>query len=76
MIYITRISIFLKTADNLYLVGFWDEKSRGALGFRILPVLTLTGPLVKIGGRRIILESYQYWNEICSTDFELVSYAV
>ena len=33
MIYITRISIFLKTADNLYLEGFLDEKSRDATVF-------------------------------------------
>ena len=35
MIYITRISIFKKMADNLYLGGFRGEKSRGANGFWI-----------------------------------------
>ena len=64
MIYNTRISIFKKMADNLYLGGFWDEKSRGANGFWIWPFLTLTGPLVKIGGLSDILESYLYRYDI------------
>ena len=58
--YICRISIFKKPADNLFLRGFWDEKSRDANGFSIWPHLTLTGPLVKIGGLRHIFESYLY----------------
>ena len=53
---ICRISIFKKPADNLFLRGFWDEKSRDANGFSIWPHLTLTGPLVKIGGLRHIFE--------------------
>ena len=57
----TRISIFKKLADNLYLRGFWDEKSRGTKIFSIRAFLTLTGPLVKIGGQRVVFESYQYW---------------
>ena len=56
-----RISIFKKRADNLYLRGFWVDKSRGTKIFSIGAFLTLTGPLVKIGGQRLILESYQYW---------------
>ena len=63
MIYMSRISIFKKTAENSYLGGFWGEKSRGANGFSIWPFLTLTGPLVKIGGQKLILELYQYWYE-------------
>ena len=59
----TRVSIFKKRAENLYLGGFWGEKSRGANGFSIRPFLTLTGPLVKIGGQKLILELYQYWYE-------------
>ena len=60
MVYITRISIFKKPTKNLYLGGFWGEKSRGANGFWMWQFLTLTAPLVKIGGQRLILESYQY----------------
>ena len=56
-----RISIFKKRADNLYLGGFWGEKSRGTKIFLIRAFLTLTGPLVKIGGQKLILKSYQYW---------------
>ena len=63
MIYMSRISIFKKRAENLYLGGFWGEKSRGTNGFSIWPFLTLTGPLVKIGGQKLILELYQYWYE-------------
>ena len=59
-IYMSRVSIFKKRAENLYLGGFWGEKSRGANGFWIWPHLTLTGPLVKIGGLRHIFESYLY----------------
>ena len=58
-----RISIFKKPAENSYLGGFWGEKSRGAIGCSIWPFLTLTGPLVKIGGQKLILELYQYWYE-------------
>ena len=43
-------------AENSYQMGFLGEKSRGASGFSIWPFLTLTGPLVKIGGQRLILE--------------------
>ena len=57
----TRISILKKPSDNLYLGGFWVDKSRGTKFFSIGAFLTLTGPLVKIGGQRLILESYQYW---------------
>ena len=72
------ISFFMvkKRAENLYLGGFWGEKSRGANGFSIWPFLTLTGPLVKIGGQKLILELYQYWYENMFYRFELVSYAV
>ena len=63
MIYMSRVSIFKKRAENLYLGGFWGEKLRGANGFSIWPFLTLTGPLVKIGGQKLILELYQYWYE-------------
>ena len=56
-----RISIFKKRADNLYLGGFWGDKSRGTKFFSTGACLTLTGPLVKIGGQMVILESYQYW---------------
>ena len=56
-----RISIFKKRADNLYPGGFWVDKSRGVKIFSIGQFLTLTGPLVKIGGQKLILESYQYW---------------
>ena len=63
MIYMSRISIFKKPAENSYLGGFWGEKSRGANGFSIWPFLTLTGPLVKIGGQKLIFELYQYWYE-------------
>ena len=57
---IRRNSFFKKTAGNLYVGGFWGEKSRDANGFSIWPHLTLTGPLVKIGGLRHIFESYLY----------------
>ena len=57
---IRRNSVFKKTAGNLYVGGFWGEKSRDANGFSIWPHLTLTGPLVKIGGLRHIFESYLY----------------
>ena len=53
-------SIFKKPAGNQYPGGFWGEKSRGANGFWIWPHLTLTGPLVKIGGLSDIFESYLY----------------
>ena len=32
---IRRIQIFKKLAGNLYVGGFWDEKSRDANGFSI-----------------------------------------
>ena len=44
-----RISIFKKRADNLYLGGFWGDKSRGTKSFSIRVFLVLTGHLVKIG---------------------------
>ena len=56
-----RISVFKKRANNLYLGGFWGEKSRGTKIFLIRAFLTLTGPLVKIGGQKLIFESYKYW---------------
>jgi len=75
-IYMSRISIFKKPAENSYLGGFWGEKSLGANGFSTWPFLTLTGPLVKIGGQTLNLELYQYWYENMFYRFELVSYAV
>ena len=57
---IRRNSILKKLAGNQYPGGFWGEKSRGANGFWIWPHLTLTGPLVKIGGLSDIFESYLY----------------
>ena len=62
--YIRRISIFKKPADKPYLGGFRGEKSRDANGFSTWPHLTLTGPLVKIGGLSDILESYLYRYDI------------
>ena len=58
---IRRISILKKPADIQYLGGFWGDKSRGTKNFLIRAFLTLTGPLVKIGGQKLILKSYQYW---------------
>ena len=57
----TRIFILKKLADNQYPGGFWGDKSRGTKFFSIGAFLTLTGPLVKIGGQKLIFESYQYW---------------
>ena len=48
--YLTRISIFLKMAQTRYTGGFWDGESRGTKIFLIRWLLTLTGPLLKIGG--------------------------
>ena len=59
----TRILIFLKMANIRCTGGFWGDKSRGTKIFSIGPFLTLTGPLVKIGGQKLIFESYQYWYE-------------
>ena len=55
-----RISIFKKRADNLYLGGFWGDKSRGTKIFSTGACLTLTGPLVKIGGQMQIFYFIEY----------------
>ena len=53
---------FKKKLDNNSYLGdfsesrFWGDKSRGKKFFSIL-----TGSLVKIGGQKLIFESYQYW---------------
>ena len=41
--------------------GSRGDESRGTKIFSIGAFLTLTGPLVKIGCLRLILDSYQYW---------------
>ena len=55
----TRTWIFLKVANFRCTGGFWGDESRGTKIFSIRVFLTLTGPLVKIGGQRLILKSYQ-----------------
>ena len=62
--YITTISIFEKSTKNLYPSGFRGGKSRGTVFFWIEAHVTLTGPQVKIGGLRLILESYLYRTKI------------
>ena len=46
-----RIQIFKKLADIRDLGGFWGEESNKKTRFRKKCFLTLTGPLVKIGGQ-------------------------
>ena len=46
-----RIQIFKKLADIRDLGGFWGEESNKKTRFRKKYLLTLTGPLVKIGGQ-------------------------
>ena len=72
----TRILIFFKVANIRCTGGFWGDKSRGTKIFSIGPFLTLTGPLVKIGGQNLFLNRTSTGTKTCSTDFELVSYAV
>ena len=46
---------FLKLAQTRYREGFWGGESRGIKIFLVRALLTLTGPLLKIGAFTAIL---------------------